>query len=192
MKDFKIKVKRRELPYRITLRAMLKFKQLTGRDWGALEGNGITDLITFLWCCVWATCAVDGVEFTDDIEEFTGHLDGSVFSRWMKYLSDSNKQTVGDDEGGGKKSTGIEELIAFGTVNAGLSRGDVLAMTIEEFAEIEKAYVERQKAETYAKWDRVRTLAAIVIQPHCKRKITPRQLLLLPGDKAKKAAKGSG
>lgn len=90
----------------------------------------------------------------------------------------------------------IEELIAFGTVSVRLSRRDVLAMTTEEFAEVQKAYVEKEKAETYAKWDRLRTLAAIVIQPHCKRKVTPKQLLPLPGDKAqkkpqKKAAKSA-
>lgn len=103
MKDFKIKVKGKELPCRITLLAMLKFKQLTGRDWGVLDGNGVTDLITFLWCCVWAACSTDGVEFTEDMEQFAGHLDGGVFARWMKYLSDNNKQEEGEGPDDGKK-----------------------------------------------------------------------------------------
>ena len=32
-------------------------------------------------------------------------------------------------------------------------------------------------------WERARTVAAIIIQPHVKKKITPRQLLPLPWDK---------
>lgn len=32
-------------------------------------------------------------------------------------------------------------------------------------------------------WERARTVAAIVIQPHLKRKITPQQLLPLPWDR---------
>ncbi len=99
MKDFEIKIKNTKYPCRITLRAMLKFKQLTGRDWGQIEGNGITDMITFLWCCVWAACATDGVEFNYDLDQFSGFLDGSVFSDWMKYLSDAN-----DGENSNKQS----------------------------------------------------------------------------------------
>ena len=34
-------------------------------------------------------------------------------------------------------------------------------------------------------WERARTIAAIVIQPHVKKKITPLQLLPLPWDKKK-------
>ncbi len=34
-------------------------------------------------------------------------------------------------------------------------------------------------------WERARTIAAIVIQPHVKKKITPKQLLPLPWDKKK-------
>ena len=97
MKDFEINIGKKKLPCRITLRAMLKFKQVTGRDWGALEGNGVTDLITFLWCCVWATCATDGVEFTEDLDDFTGHLDSNIFAEWMKYLGESNNDTSNSD-----------------------------------------------------------------------------------------------
>lgn len=105
MKDFEIKIKGKTLPCRITLRAMLKFKQVTGRDWGALEGNGITDFIIFLWCCVWATCATEGVEFNDDLDEFSGHLDASVFSRWMTYISENSKHSEDSEhsDGGLKK-----------------------------------------------------------------------------------------
>lgn len=34
-------------------------------------------------------------------------------------------------------------------------------------------------------WERARTVAAIIIQPHIKKKITPRQMLPLPWDKQK-------
>ena len=32
-------------------------------------------------------------------------------------------------------------------------------------------------------WERARTVAAIIIQPHVKKKITPKQLMPLPWDK---------
>lgn len=98
MKDFEIKIKDVKYPCRVTLRAMLKFKQLTGRDWGQLDGNGVSDMITFLWCCVWAVCQTDGNEFPYELDEFSGHLDSSVFAKWMKYISDSNKGEKSADE----------------------------------------------------------------------------------------------
>lgn len=85
----------------------------------------------------------------------------------------------------------IEELLAFGIVEVGLCRDDLLSMSLDEFEAIQKSYVEKVRNAAYDKWDRLRTLAAIVIQPHCKRKITPRQLLPLPGDKQKKPHKNA-
>lgn len=64
-------------------------------------------------------------------------------------------------------------------------------MTTDEFVAMQKAYAEKARLMSYDNWDRIRTLAAIVIQPHCKRKITPRQLLPLPGDKQKKPHKNA-
>ncbi len=38
-------------------------------------------------------------------------------------------------------------------------------------------------------WERARTVAAIAIQPHVKKKLTPQQLLPLPWDKKKQNRK---
>lgn len=68
----------------------------------------------------------------------------------------------------------------------GLRRDDILSMTPEEFSLARKFYIDRRKAESYERWNLMRTHASIVIQPHCKRKLTPQQLLPLPGDKPQK------
>lgn len=39
-------------------------------------------------------------------------------------------------------------------------------------------------------WERARTVAAIIIQPHVKKRITPKQLLPLPWDKKTKTDRG--
>ncbi len=41
------------------------------------------------------------------------------------------------------------------------------------------------EGQNHDAWERTRTLAAIAIQPHVKKKITPKQLLPLPWDKKK-------
>ena len=60
-------------------------------------------------------------------------------------------------------------------------------MDFEEFAAVYKAYVEQRDTDFKDKWQRMRLLATIVIQPHLakKKKITPEKLLPFPWDKKK-------
>ena len=53
----------------------------------------------------------------------------------------------------------------------------------EEFESICKAWREMNDAQERDAWERTRILATICIQPHVKKKITPRQILPLPWDK---------
>ncbi len=52
-----------------------------------------------------------------------------------------------------------------------------------EFAQVCRKQRERQEEQQRMHWERMRLLAAITIQPHCK-KITQEKLLPLPWDKA--------
>ena len=42
------------------------------------------------------------------------------------------------------------------------------------------------EGQNHEAWERARTIAAIIIQPHVKKRITPKQLLPLPWDKKHK------
>lgn len=64
----------------------------------------------------------------------------------------------------------------------GMSRDDFCACDFDEFAAICHAWHERGDALSRDSWERTRTLAAITIQPHVRKKLTPRQLLPLPWD----------
>ena len=58
-------------------------------------------------------------------------------------------------------------------------------MSLEEFTAVCKAYNQKREAESRERWEQTRTLAAIIIQPHLKKRITVQQLLPLPWDKRK-------
>lgn len=64
-----------------------------------------------------------------------------------------------------------------------MSYDDFCKCTFEEFEGICKAWREMADGQYRDAWERARTVAAIVIQPHLKRKITPQQLLPLPWDR---------
>ena len=65
-----------------------------------------------------------------------------------------------------------------------MSHDDFCKCTFGEFESICKAWREMTEGQNRDAWERARTVAAIVIQPHLKKgsKITPRQLLPLPWD----------
>lgn len=66
-----------------------------------------------------------------------------------------------------------------------MSHDDFCKCTFGEFESICKAWREMTEGQHRDAWERARTVAAIVIQPHLKKgsKITAKQLLPLPWDK---------
>ena len=66
-----------------------------------------------------------------------------------------------------------------------MSFDDFCKCTFEEFESICRSWREMTDSLERDAWERSRTMAAIIIQPHVKKKITPRQLLPLPWDKKK-------
>ena len=66
-----------------------------------------------------------------------------------------------------------------------MSHDDFCKCTFGEFESICRAWSEMNESRTRDAWERARTVAAICIQPHVKRRLTPRQLLPLPWDNEK-------
>lgn len=70
-----INVGGRQLPFRVTMGAMLRFKQQTGHDVRELRGEDISDAVTFLWCCVVSASKADGITDIPSLEEFADLLE---------------------------------------------------------------------------------------------------------------------
>lgn len=49
------------------------------------------------------------------------------------------------------------------------------------------SWAERETQLQQAEWERMRMLATITIQPHCRKKLTPGQLLKFPWEKRKES-----
>ena len=58
------------------------------------------------------------------------------------------------------------------------------AVSLAEFAQVCRKHRESEEEQERMHWERMRLLAAITIQPQCKKKITPEKLLPLPWDRA--------
>lgn len=93
-----VKVYGKEYPCRILMGAMLRFKRMTGYDVSKMSFTDLSDLITFLWCCVVSTCNADKVPFEMSLDEFADGLD---FESLAGFIPEEQPA----DEGEQKKST---------------------------------------------------------------------------------------
>lgn len=70
-----IKVKGKELPCRVTMGALLRFKHLTGMEVSELKDSDVEGVLMFVYCCVASACNADGVELGMDAETFADCLE---------------------------------------------------------------------------------------------------------------------
>ncbi len=70
----RISIKGKEYPCRITMGAMLRFRNETGRDVSQLNSTEVADLVTLLWCCVASASKADGVKFGIELMDFADML----------------------------------------------------------------------------------------------------------------------
>lgn len=82
-----------------------------------------------------------------------------------------------------KKAPGILDLLGLAVGQVGMSIAEFSGTTPDEFEAIAWFYAKAREEENEAAWERMRLLATITIQPHVKKKISPRSLLPLPWDK---------
>lgn len=92
----KVNVGGAEYPCRVTMGAMLRFKRETGRDISDISER-LTDVVTWLWCCVASACSADGVEFSYSLQDFADRVEPSTMNAFIA----SQK---GEPETGEKKS----------------------------------------------------------------------------------------
>ena len=85
----------RELPARPTMGAMLRFKRETGRDVSEI-GNELSDILTYLYCCVASACKVDGIEFTMSLMDFADALEPEEMESWTT-AQQGDAETDGDE-----------------------------------------------------------------------------------------------
>lgn len=78
---------------------------------------------------------------------------------------------------------GILSLLGHALGCMGLTLEGFCALEPAEFAAACKAYAEEREQGERRSWERMRLLAAVCIQPHVRKRVSPQQLIPLPWDK---------
>lgn len=88
MKD-KIVIKGKAYPCRPTMGAMLRFRKETGKEVTEISGGSLTDLCTYLYCCVASASAADGLDFNMSLMDFADALSPEDMSAWANSMQDN-------------------------------------------------------------------------------------------------------
>jgi hypothetical protein len=102
----RIRIGGKEYPLRMTMGALIGYKQETGREVSELSDGGLEDVLTFLWCCVRSACRADGVDFELSREEMADRMEAEDFAGWQREVAGQARNDVpgqGKDVAGGKK-----------------------------------------------------------------------------------------
>ena len=62
------------LPCRVTLGALLHFKEDTGKDISEIAKEDVLNLLKFVWYCVASACNADGISFDISFDRFADCL----------------------------------------------------------------------------------------------------------------------
>ena len=76
----------------------------------------------------------------------------------------------------------VNDLLGIGMGVLGMSLDDWERLRPDEFEACWRAHADCEDEAERAAWERMRLLATIVVQPHCKSKLTAKKLLPLPWD----------
>lgn len=82
-----ITIQGRELPVRVTMGALLRFKRATGKEVQEIDG-GTEETLTFMHCCLASACKADGIPFEMDVQELADRLSPDEVSRFAASLND--------------------------------------------------------------------------------------------------------
>lgn len=96
MKKIEITINGKAYPCRQTMGAMLRFKQETGKEITATDG-GLSDMCTYLWCCVASACKVDGVPFDMPLIDFADSISPEDMKAWTDAVNEG-QEPDGDEK----------------------------------------------------------------------------------------------
>lgn len=69
-----LKIGKLSVAVRLTMGALLRFKEMTGRDVSQARFTDFSDLITLIYCCIVSVCRSEGKAFDLSLEDFADQV----------------------------------------------------------------------------------------------------------------------
>lgn len=90
----------KEYPIKMTMGAMLRYEQETGKKANEV-GNGVVENTVLLWCCIKSACAHDKIAFDVSIMDFADNITPDDFRDMTLALSAGSSSDASTEAGEG-------------------------------------------------------------------------------------------
>lgn len=107
MAKINVTINGEEYPIKMTMGAMLRFKQETGKEIND-GGLGLTENATLIWCCIKSACAHEGKKFDMSLMDFADSIEVNDIEPVVQALFQS-AQGEGEEESGKSEAGEGEE-----------------------------------------------------------------------------------
>lgn len=98
MAKINVTINGEEYPIKMTMGAMLRFKQETGKEIND-GGLGLTENATLIWCCIKSACAHEKRPFDMSLMDFADSIDVKDIEPVVQALFQSAQGESKEDEG---------------------------------------------------------------------------------------------
>lgn len=111
MKKITITINGETYQCRMTLGAMMQFKELTGREVSEIKGDELSALATLLYCCAASGARGEGKEFPMSLQEFADSVSVEELSAWAATMGDGNGEGTLATDGAGTGADGAKKKL---------------------------------------------------------------------------------
>lgn len=97
MKKITITINGETYKCRMTLGAMMQFKELTGREVSEVKTDELSALATLLYCCAASGARIEGKNFSLSLQEFADSVSVDELSAWAATIGEGNGEELAAD-----------------------------------------------------------------------------------------------
>lgn len=103
MKRYEITVDGTAYPFVQTMGAMLRFKDVTGKDFSEFDASKTSDTVAWIWCCAVSGSKREGKQFPLSMEEMADLMTVEDMNDCLHAVSSANADDGVGNEDGEKK-----------------------------------------------------------------------------------------
>lgn len=92
MKNTEIEINGEKYPCRLTMGAMLRFKEETGKEVPEMDQNSLTEACTLMYFCAVSACKADKRDFDMSLMDFADAVQAGDLEAWSARIQEAGPE----------------------------------------------------------------------------------------------------
>ena len=97
MTKFEVNIDGKVYPCKVSMGALLRFKNETGREFATVQATDVSDICVFVWCCAKSACQREKIDFPLTVMDFADSIAPEELTAIFQLMvEDSQKKMTGE------------------------------------------------------------------------------------------------